>query len=209
MYATGQDLTPTLAHHDKLAVRQRRELLEVFSGWETRNRYEIDGADGQPLYYAAESGGGIGAFFLRQWLGRKRPFTLDVVDPGGNKMLSLKRPFRFWLSRAEVYDGSGTLLGTIRQRFAFFRRIYTVEGPAGGVGAELYGPFFKPWTFEVRVRGNTVGKIAKRWSGLLKEAFTDADNFGIEMGPSVEERLRPLLLAATFLIDFVHFEKGR
>lgn len=24
-----------------------------------------------------------------------------------------------------------------------------------------------------------VGKISKQWSGLLREAFTDADNFGI------------------------------
>ena len=26
---------------------------------------------------------------------------------------------------------------------------------------------------------NQVGKISKQWSGLVKEAFTDADNFGI------------------------------
>ena len=25
-----------------------------------------------------------------------------------------------------------------------------------------------------------VGEIAKNWSGVLKEAFTDADNFGIK-----------------------------
>ena len=26
---------------------------------------------------------------------------------------------------------------------------------------------------------NQVGRISKQWSGLLKEAFTDADTFGI------------------------------
>ena len=26
-----------------------------------------------------------------------------------------------------------------------------------------------------------VGKISKSWSGMLKEAFTDADNFGIRL----------------------------
>ena len=26
---------------------------------------------------------------------------------------------------------------------------------------------------------NQVGKISKQWTGLIKEAFTDADNFGI------------------------------
>jgi hypothetical protein len=27
-----------------------------------------------------------------------------------------------------------------------------------------------------------VGRISKQWSGLLKEAFTDSDNFGIRYG---------------------------
>ena len=26
---------------------------------------------------------------------------------------------------------------------------------------------------------NGVGRISKQWTGLVKEAFTDADNFGI------------------------------
>ena len=26
---------------------------------------------------------------------------------------------------------------------------------------------------------NEVGRISKQWSGFLKEAFTDADNFGV------------------------------
>ena len=31
-------------------------------------------------------------------------------------------------------------------------------------------------------RSTEVGKISKQWSGLLREAFTDADNFGIRDG---------------------------
>ena len=27
---------------------------------------------------------------------------------------------------------------------------------------------------------NEIGKISKQWSGMLKEAFTDTDNFGIK-----------------------------
>ena len=176
--------------------------------WETRNRYEIDDGSGAPILYAGEMGGGIGGFLLRRWLGGKRPFTIEVKDGSGATVLTVKRPWRFFFARAEILDASGRVIGAIQQRWSFFSRKYTVEGPTGAVGAELYGPFFKPWTFEVQVRGQTVGKIAKRWSGMLKEAFTDADNFGLELWPQVDDRLRPLCLGATFLIDFVHFEKN-
>ncbi len=49
--------------------------------------------------------------------------------------------------------------------------------------------------------------IQKKWSGLLKEGFTDADNFGVtfpsEWPQSSGRRWRA---GAVFLIDFVHFE---
>ncbi|WP_373046657.1 phospholipid scramblase-related protein [Vulgatibacter sp.] len=199
---------PALSGVTQLRVRQKRELAEVFTGWETRNRYEIEDETGAPILYAGETGGGVGAFFLRQWFGGKRPFTIEVKDRGGATVLTVKRPWRWFFARAEIHDAQGRLLGAIQQKWAIFSRKYVIEGPTGAVGAELFGPFFKPWTFELKVHGRVVGKIAKRWSGMLKEAFTDADNFGLELAPSVDDRLRPLCLGATFLIDFVHFEKN-
>ena len=40
----------------------------------------------------------------------------------------------------------------------------------------------------------------------MKEAFTDADTFGVEFGHMMAPNLRPLVLGATFLIDFLYFE---
>jgi len=47
-----------------------------------------------------------------------------------------------------------------------------------------------------------IGRISKKWSGLLAEAFTDADTFGVEFGPAMAPPLCALVLAATFLIEF-------
>ena len=78
--------------------------------------------------------------------------------------------------------------------------------PSGAELAVLHGPFFRPWTFRVLVAGREVGQITKQWSGLLREAFTDADTFGVQYGPGMNPQLRALALAATFLIDFLYFE---
>jgi len=48
--------------------------------------------------------------------------------------------------------------------------------------------------------------ILKKWTGLLKEGFTDADNFGVNFPSDWPVELKTLALGAVLLIDFVHFE---
>jgi hypothetical protein len=71
---------------------------------------------------------------------------------------------------------------------------------------QLFGPILHPWTFQIRNDGGEYGKITKKWSGLLKEGFTDADNFGMIFPAEWDTKLKALFLGAVFLIDFVHFE---
>jgi hypothetical protein len=71
----------------------------------------------------------------------------------------------------------------------------------------LLGPLLKPWTFVIVKDHIEVGTISKKWSGLMKEGFTDADNFKIVFPEEWNIESKALLLGAVFLIDFVHFEK--
>lgn len=45
-----------------------------------------------------------------------------------------------------------------------------------------------------------IGKISKEWGGLMREWFTDADNFGIEFPNCVDVPTKTLLLGACILI---------
>ena len=67
---------------------------------------------------------------------------------------------------------------------------------------------FRIWTFKLMFQGNEVGRISKKWGGMLKEMFTDADIFGVECQPHVPVEVRRMLLVATFLIDFTCFENN-
>ena len=42
---------------------------------------------------------------------------------------------------------------------------------------------------------------------MLKEAFTDADNFGISFPMDLDVKIKATLLGAVFLIDFMFFEE--
>ena len=94
----------------------------------------------------------------------------------------------------------------IERRFSVLRRIYSVLDGSGKEAFQLFGPILHPWTFEIRKDGAEYGKITKQWSGLLKEGFTDADNFGVMFPAEWDVKLKALFLGAVFLIDFAHFE---
>jgi uncharacterized protein YxjI len=200
--------TFVLVRDDVLRVRQVREWREVLSPFEHRNRYEVRGSLDEPLLYAGEVGSGMGRALLRSFLKARRPFTLELRTATGSVALRLVRPFHLLRSRLRVEDGEGRVLGEVRQRLRLVRRVYDVLGPGGEPLARLVGPFFRPWTFRLERKGRALAVIQKRWRGLGIELLTDADSFGVRFEPALQDpTLRLLTLAATFLVDFVHFEK--
>ena len=185
-----------------LVVSQKKEWGEILSGFETKNRYVVLSEMGNELYYAAEKS----SLLLRLFLKALRPFEIIVARIDGSTVLNLQRPFRFYFHKMAVRDAQGNLLGTIEREFSLLRRLYRITNSTGMEICRLYGPLFHPWTFEIRENDRQVGKITKKWSGLAKEFFTDADNFAIEMPPGKDVETKSVLLGAVFLIDFVHFE---
>ena len=89
-----------------------------------------------------------------------------------------------------------------------FQSSFDVEDDRGNVLLVVNSPFWRPWTFTFQRGEQVVATIRKRWSGGLKELFTDADNFAIELQPGplspVERRL---LLVAAIFVDLMFFER--
>lgn len=191
-----------------LHIQQETEWAELFSNFETRNRYLISAPSSELVLHAAEhDGGGLMSFLGRSMLQAMRPFEMTVVTAMGETVLRLKRPWRWMFAMLEVRDAQGTVLGRIQRRFHFFRRLYDVLDARGSRLAQIRGPLLKPWTFFIERDGLELGAIRKQWSGIGKEMFSTADNFGVELSSRMDSTLRRLVLGATFLIDFVHFEK--
>ena len=58
-------------------------------------------------------------------------------------------------------------------------------------------------------QGNEVARISKKWSGLLKEYFTDTDNFMVEFGTKAwSAAQRAVIVATAISIDFDFFENN-
>merc|ERR1712038_1408724 len=146
-----------------------------------------------------------------------------IKDNMGQEVINLQRPLRcsscfFFccLQSMEVTSPiTGQTLGFIKQKWHPFLPIYAIEDENGTEIFEIKGPLctFSCFCGDVEFPicskdGQEVGKISKQWSGLLKEHFTDADNFGCTFPLDLDVKIKAVLLAAVFLIDFMFFEES-
>jgi len=213
-FESAQDVTQRassgiLENAQGFMIKQEKEWGEILTGFETKNKYDVMDNWGNRLFRAEEEGGGFGTVILRNFLEAWRPFTINIFSADGMDHFILKRPFRFYFYELEVRRSDGMLMGKIVRRFSILRRIYSVFDKNGQEVYELFGPLLHPWTFLIRRGQQELGKIVKKWSGLAKESFTDADNFGITFPTGIDIDTKAILLGAVFLLDFVHFESNR
>ncbi len=193
-----------LTQHPELYVKQEIEHLEVFTGFETKNRYSVRTPGGEQLLYAFEESGLLG----RNVLSSHRPLTIHVVDRKNANVITASRSFFWFLSHLHVSDGSGQRIGSMQRRFSLLTRRFDLMDGSGSVVAEMRGPIFRPFTFMVYQQGQEIGRVTKQWSGIGREAFTDADTFKVEVDTGrMDEDFSLLMLASAIAIDLDFFEK--
>ncbi len=187
-------------------IGQRKELAELF-GFETRNKYEIKSQSGEVMAYAAEQQKGVLGFLLRYFLGHWRSFEIHVFDELRNIALVAKHPFAFWFQHLDLYDAQGIYLGKIQQRFSLLSKKFDVLGAKGELLFSVNSGLFSIWNFSFIKEGQEIASIQKKWGGLLKEMFLDADQFMLEIrSGSLTYEERCLLLVSTLFVDLQYFE---
>ncbi|VDN12626.1 unnamed protein product [Dibothriocephalus latus] len=200
----------------KLVVKQKKKMLEIFTGFETENKYVVSNALGQQVFYAMEHL----SFIARQLLGRSRKFEMKLVDCSVSEVLSVYRPFKCCirccslcpcstacLDEVEINCPASGTVGCIRQQCRGCQTLYSVEDASNDRLLQIQGPALccnfscigANVSYKVLTADGVhiVGEISKQWRGLLQEYLTDADTFAA----------KALLMAATFLIDFMFFER--
>ena len=193
-----------LSDYQELVVRQEVEHLEAFTGIETENRYRVSTPDGERLLSAYEESEFLGRMFLKS----HRPLEIHVVDADNQPVLTASRGFFWFLSHLHVRDGSGREVGSLRRRLTVLNRRFSLEDSTGAVLAEIRGPLLRPNTFMVYKQGQEVGRVTKQWSGIGKEAFTDADSFRVQMDTGrADHDFSLLMLASALAIDLDFFER--
>nr|XP_012419745.1 PREDICTED: phospholipid scramblase 1 isoform X2 [Odobenus rosmarus divergens] len=207
-----------LSQIDQILVHQQIELLEVLTGFESNNRYEIKNSFGQRIYFAAEDTD----FCTRNCCGPSRPFTMRILDNMGREVMTLERPLRCsscccpcCLQEIAIYAPPGVPIGYVTQIWHPCLPRFTIQNERREDVLKIIAPCLlcsccADVDFEIRSldEENVVGKISKQWTGFMREAFTDADNFAIQFPLDLDVKMKAVMLGACFLIDFMFFESS-
>ena len=191
-----------LTQHSELVIRQQIEQLEIFTPFETANRYSVHTSDGAQLMYAYEESGDMS----RQFAGSHRALSIHVVDTDNRPVLHASRDF-FWVRSHLRVDVDGRRLGALNRVFGLGRKFALVDSNEREI-TRITSGIFRPHTFIAKDAGDSeMARITKQWSGFGREMFTDADTFVVQFtDSSVDQQFRLLMLASAFAIDLDFFE---
>lgn len=183
---------------DRLVVSQKPKLVEVV------NQYVIRDAEGGELGFIQQEGQGKMRKALRFLTDVDQFLThrLAIYDSAGNKVLQLTRPAKVFKSRLEVEDGAGRTVGEIVQSNVFGKIRFDLQNPQGKTLGQIKAENWRAWDFAiVDHEGTEVGRIDKKFVGVLKAVFTPADNYVVDINPSLGGDLRLMAVAAATAVD--------
>jgi len=198
-----------IATHPQLSLKQRKEWVEILVDFETRNQYAVRGSRGEEVGTLVEEGGGLWGAVKRWLLRSHRALDAVLCDQAGAVVLRLSRSFFFLFSELHVADATGARVGSVHRRFGILRRKYDLRDPFGRTFGRVQSPIWRIWTFFVKAEDGRDATIGKKWGGLLREVFADADTFGVDFSQATwapEERA--VIFAAAVSIDFDFFENN-
>lgn len=188
----------TLLDHDRIIINQKAKLIELTNEYKIRDE---QGADIGVIRQEGQSKLKKVARFVSS-LDQFMTHRLGAYDADGTRVLELLRPRKFVKSTVEVSDGLGAPVGEIRQQNVFGKIRFGLHDTAGARLGEIQAENWRAWNFAiVDQAGAEVGRITKTWEGFAKTIFTTADDYALEISPTVKGPLRLLAFASAVGVD--------
>jgi len=193
----GAAAAGSLLDQQLFVVNQKAKLIEV------NNEYAIFDRAGGQIGSVRQVGQSTLKKVVRVVSSLDQFFThhLQVVDTANNVVLKLTRPAKFVKSRVVVEDGAGQPIGEIVQKNALGKirfGLFAAGTEVGSINAENW----RAWNFNIQdTAGNEIARITKTFEGVLKTAFTTADNYVVQIHHPLTDPLRQLVVAAALSVD--------
>jgi uncharacterized protein YxjI len=187
-----------LLDYNRIVINQKAKLIELV------NEYRIRDESGADIGMIREEGQSQLKKLARFMTSLDQFMThrLAAYDAAGAKVLELLRPRKMVKSSVEVSDGMGAPVGTIRQENVFGKIRFGLHDAAGSKIGEIRAENWRAWNFAiVDAQGTEVARITKTWEGLAKTLFTTADDYLLDISPTLTGPLRLLTFASAVGVD--------
>ncbi len=188
---------PSILDQQVLLVNQKAKFIEL------TNEYKVSDGDGNAVGSVVQVGQSKARKVLRfvsnvdQFLTHK----LEVREADGTVALRLTRPAKIMKSTVVVESADGKEIGKIRQQNVLGKINFAFEIGDRKIGA-IQAENWRAWNFAVvDENGVEVARITKKWEGIVKAAFTTADNYFVQIHKPLTDPLRSLVIAAALCVD--------
>jgi uncharacterized protein YxjI len=187
-----------LLERDILVISQKAKLIEM------TNEYQILDPEGDEVGEIREEGQSKAKKLVRLVADVDQFLThrLSVYEADGSKVLEIVRPAKIFKSTLLIRDADGADRGAIIQENIVGKKRFGLRGP----GAESIGSIdaenWRSWDFVVQdADGRDVARVTKKWAGLLREGFTTADHYVLQITGPTSPDLRFALVASAAALD--------
>jgi len=187
-----------LLSHDVLVISQKAKVIEM------TNEYRIFDDAGTEIGTIREVEQSTTKKAVRLFSGVDQFLThkLGIFDGDGRQVLLLERPSKLLKSKIKVSDAQGTERGAILQDNVVGPKHFALVDSRGVRIGSIDGENWMSWDFAIHdSTGTEVGRITKTWAGLLKEGYTTADTYILQVEPEVSSDLRLLMFASAAGLD--------
>ena len=184
-----------------LVVKQKLKLVEL------RNEYAVLDQAGRRIGAVQQATQSPLAFLARVFTSWDvaLPITLHILGPGAVPELIVHKPWFTW--RCQVLAPGGRPIGQITKQIRLGKARFSLLDPGGAQLGEVRAHNWRAKDFSVLdAAGQPVARVTKKWAGL-RELFTDADTYVVEVSPAAVDPLRSLAVAACLVIDVVMKQK--
>ncbi|GAB0100828.1 hypothetical protein DMENIID0001_169220 [Sergentomyia squamirostris] len=181
-----------------------------------RNKFTICTGSGEEILRSREESDG----WTTECCGKDRPFDVFISNIQNREIIHVHRPYDCdcccsdWSGcEVLVHSPLGVLIGYVKQQVTVLGSKFTIKNASRTNLLTISGPtitasFGNDVTFKLKNNGVEVGAIVKKWSGVVQETLTGADNYWITFPTDLDVKLKALILAACFLIDLVHYDSS-
>lgn len=147
----------------------------------------------------------IGQKILRIFVNKAMlPFVLEIKDSEDKLEATISRGWTFFMSKIIIKNEQGNVIGIIKQKFKLLKPTFKIFDLSEKLIAEITGDW-KAWNFVIKdASNNQIGTISKKWAGAVKEIFTNADKYNVNIDASfsnVENKIA--ILSGAITIDMV------
>jgi uncharacterized protein YxjI len=187
----------TLFTEPILVVNQKARLVE------TANEFGVFDQHGARLGAVVEVGQSLFRKAVRLFTKYDQYPThqLEVRDVGGSVVLKVTRPAKMLKSRFVVTRADGTPIGEIAQENVIGKIRFSFTANGRRIG-EMRAENWRAWDFSITdEEGSPVARVTKTFAGFLKEGFTTADNYVVEVYRHLADPLASVVVASALTVD--------